>query len=272
MTLHTTTVAIATALLLSGCATDSGTEVATIKTAKTATEGIRLQNTFVPNVAVNYRQNSRMDFSIIPTGKTDSVTQVMTSNSQLSVKTSKKNKDGSIAMTIAVKANKTVVDGKVQSVPLPENIVLKQKVNGELISMSGDTAGDITALLDIAGQFNFPKQMAVGKTYPIKIDDETIRTFFADMRTPSLVFDSNGRVKIDKADENYAWGQMQNAFSAKSKNAGKPFTLSGSQTMRFTYNRKTHLFSEVKDTMKYTATTPNFSMKFLNQNSLIQRK
>lgn len=242
---------VATLFVLGGCATTGG-------------ESIEMTMRYLPNQQVEYQSQSSGTVQMnLNSKKKKSEPTAFSSTSRYRITTSEADKNGEITVVLKVLAMETIYDGKKETDELPKPQSLKQSRDGKFIA-NDSTDEETTAMLSLANQMNIPKQMRVGKKYTLTVKDEDINELFSHItRDPDLIYKTKSWVKINQADEQFAWGEMYTAFDVTSPDKDDSFTLSGTQTIQFKYNRQTHLYEETHDKIQYRIPkSKHFTMSF----------
>ncbi len=257
--LHTTFLWASAALFtLGGCASTG--------------ESVEITTSFLPNQTIEYQANTKGSVALNFAGdKAKQEPQTFSSRSRYRLTTSKADADGSITIEMKALEMQAEHGGEQQAIELPEPQSIKQTSDGKFVTEAGSNE-ETAAILTAFNQLKLPKVMTVGKKYDLTIDDKTVRQLFAQIaKDPDLTYKTKAWVKLNKADEQFVWGESRTTFEVTSPDKEDPFVVKGTQERQFKYNRKTHFYEELREKFAYgMPESKTFSMSF-SSNSHIKR-
>lgn len=230
----------------------------------TATKKVAIFEPFLPNQIANFTEERKASVIInFNDDKKKRVPTKITSIAKTTYQTSSKKADGSIDLTYKVLSSESISkDGK-EIDELPPAMVFTQSKNGKLSAkhISKEQASGFEAANSLAEKFNFPKSLVVGKTYQLNITDKMANSVFSHVtKDPELVYETSGWVRINKADKNFAWGEMLMDFVASKDNEDDTVKITGKQNSQFKYNRMTHWQDQSTDKIHFDYISEHFRM------------
>lgn len=214
-----------------------------------ASESVEVKLTYSPGQQAEYQNKSTG--SVTMTGKQGASGS---SNSRYRITATEVDKDGNLPITVKILSSESIVRGKKkQASRLPKAKTVKQSPSGQFITKNKSDKSLVYYLAPLYG-FEFPEEIVIGKKYPINFSNEALNQYFAskNRKIDLTDYDVQSWVKVHKANEQLAWGEIDLTFKVSGKNKKESISVSGTRQVQFKYNRHTHLFEEVHDKIQYS--------------------
>lgn len=218
----------------------------------TAEEIINVFEPLLPNHSANYTENSKVSLTDGYGGKTSGT---LTNKYQMSTSTIKKN--GNINITIKSSNVQMTIDGKDETPSEGDNksITFTQLADGSFSNLPPEEQK-----LLLMEQAMLPRKMIAQEKYTIKVDDDltSLLQDTAIFKDYDLKSQSTGWARLNKVDENYAWGElhltikiidmldyeMYEIYGDPIPEDENTIKIDSQLDATFIYNRKTHFIEE----------------------------